>query len=180
MLILIENGELYDPAPRGTSSILLANDRIEAVGRVDRRALDALGVEHEVIDAAVCAVVPGFIDPHQHLLGGSGEGSLALQTPEMFLREIVRAGITSVVGTLGVDTTMKTIADLLARAKALEEEGLSAWIWTGGYNIPRGDRSRERRRSRGFRRRQRRSREVARVLHRERQSGGPAHDLVRH
>ena len=136
MLILIENGELYDPVPRGKQSLLIANDRIEKVGRVDRRTLDALGVEHEVIDASGCAVVPGFIDPHEHLLGGSGEGSLALQTPEMFLREIVRAGITTVVGTLGVDTTMKTIAGLLARVKALEEEGLSAWLWTGGYNVP--------------------------------------------
>ena len=136
MLLLIENGELYDPAPRGKQSLLIANDRIEKVGRVDRRTLDALGVEHEVIDASGCAVVPGFIDPHEHLLGGSGEGSLALQTPEMFLREIVRAGITAVVGTLGVDTTMKTIAGLLARVKALEEEGLSAWLWTGGYNVP--------------------------------------------
>jgi len=136
MLLLIENGELYDPVPRGKQSLLIANDRIEKVGRVDRRTLDALGVEHEVIDASGCAVVPGFIDPHEHLLGGSGEGSLALQTPEMFLREIVRAGITAVVGTLGVDTTMKTIAGLLARVKALEEEGLSAWLWTGGYNVP--------------------------------------------
>src|SRR5215204_7518667 len=136
MLLLIENGELYDPVPRGKQSVLIANDRVEKVGRIDRNGLDALGVEHEVIDASGCAVVPGLIDPHQHLLGGSGEGSLALQTPELFLREIVRAGITSVVGTLGVDTTMKTIAGLLARVKALEEEGLSAWLWTGGYNVP--------------------------------------------
>jgi beta-aspartyl-dipeptidase (metallo-type) len=136
MLLLIENGELYDPIPRGPQSILIANDRIEKVGRVDRRVLDALGAEHGVIDATDCVVVPGFIDPHQHLLGGSGEGSLALQSPEIFLREIVRAGITSVVGTLGVDTTMKTIAGLLARVKALEEEGISAWLWTGGYNVP--------------------------------------------
>jgi beta-aspartyl-dipeptidase (metallo-type) len=41
-----------------------------------------------------------------------------------------------VVGTLGVDTTMKTMAGLLARVKALEEEGISAWLWTGGYNVP--------------------------------------------
>jgi len=136
MLLLIENGELYDPVPRGKRSVLIANDRVEKVGRIDRHGLDALGVEHEVIDASGCAVVPGLIDPHQHLLGGSGEGSLALQTPELFLREIVRAGVTSVVGTLGVDTTMKTIAGLLARVKALEEEGLSAWLWTGGYNVP--------------------------------------------
>src|SRR5215213_3852360 len=136
MLLLIENGEMYDPVPRGKQSILIANDRIEKVGRVDRHALDALGLDYEVIDATGCVVVPGFIDPHEHLLGGSGEGSLALQSPMLFLNEIVRAGVTTVVGTLGVDTTMKTLPGLLARVKALNEEGLSTRMWTGGYNIP--------------------------------------------
>jgi beta-aspartyl-dipeptidase (metallo-type) len=41
-----------------------------------------------------------------------------------------------VIGCLGVDTTMKTMPGLLARAKALKEEGLSACIWSGGYNVP--------------------------------------------
>ena len=136
MLILIENGEVYDPVPRGAASLLLANDRIEKVGHVDRRALDALGVPYEHIDATGCVVTPGIIDPHEHLLGGSGEGSLALQTPMLFPREIVRAGVTTVVGTLGVDTTMKTVEGLLARVKALRAEGLTACMWTGGYNVP--------------------------------------------
>ncbi len=136
MFILIENGELYCPEPKGRGSVLIANQLIEKVGDVDRRALDALGVEYEVIDADGCVVAPGLLDPHQHLLGGSGEGSLALQSPMLFLHEIVPAGITSVVGTLGVDTTMKTISGLLARVKALAEEGLEAWMWTGGYNVP--------------------------------------------
>jgi beta-aspartyl-dipeptidase (metallo-type) len=136
MLLVVENGELYDPVPRGRKSVLIANDKIEKVGDVDRRALDALDVEYEVIDATDCIVAPGLIDPHEHLLGGSGEGSLALQSPEPFLREIVRAGITTVVGTLGVDTTMKTLPGLLARVKALEGEGLSAFMWSGGYNVP--------------------------------------------
>jgi beta-aspartyl-dipeptidase (metallo-type) len=136
VFILIENGELYCPEPRGRGSVLIANSLIEKVGEVDRRALDALGVEYEAIDATGCVVIPGLLDPHEHLLGGSGEGSLALQSPMLFLHEIVPAGITSVVGTLGVDTTMKTIAGLLARVKALAEEGLEAWMWTGGYNVP--------------------------------------------
>lgn len=136
MFILIENGELYDPEPRGRSSVLVANRLIERVGPVDRRALDALGVEYEAIDATGCMVVPGLIDPHEHLLGGSGEGGLGLQSPMLFLHEIVAAGITSVVGTLGVDTTMKTLPGLLARVKALGDEGLEAWMWTGGYNVP--------------------------------------------
>lgn len=136
MFILIENGELYAPERLGESPVLVANDRIERIGAVDRRALDALGVEYEVIDAAGCVVTPGLIDVHEHLLGGSGEGSLSLQTPMLFPSEIVRAGVTTVVGTLGVDTTMKTISGLLARVKALHEEGLTAFMWSGGYNVP--------------------------------------------
>jgi beta-aspartyl-dipeptidase (metallo-type) len=136
MFLLIEHGSLYDPEPRGTRSVLTANERIAKIGDVDRRGLDALGVQYEVIDASDGFVVPGLIDPHEHLLGGSGEGGLELQTPMLFLREIVRAGVTTVVGTLGVDTTMKTISGLLARVKALSKEGLSTRMWSGGYNVP--------------------------------------------
>lgn len=136
MFILIENGELYDPRPKGLSSVLAANGEIEIVGDVDRRALDRLGVEYEAIDATDCYILPGLIDPHAHLLGGSGEGSLALGSPMIFVEEIARAGVTTVVGTLGVDTTMKTIQGLLARVKALDELGVSTRMWSGGYNVP--------------------------------------------
>ena len=34
----------------------------------------------KTIDAGGCYVVPGFIDPHEHLLGGSGESGFASQT----------------------------------------------------------------------------------------------------
>lgn len=136
MLTLIQNGEVFAPKSCGKQDILIANQSIERIGAIDRRKLDALGVEHDVIDAAGCVVTPGLIDPHEHLLGGSGEGSLSLQSPMLFIDEICRAGITTVVGTLGVDTTMKTLPGLLARVKALEEEGLSTYLWTGGYNVP--------------------------------------------
>jgi beta-aspartyl-dipeptidase (metallo-type) len=136
MLTLIENGDVYAPEHKGRQPVLLANGKIEKLGRVNRRALDELGCDYEVIDATDGLVVPGIIDPHEHLLGGSGEGSLALQSPMVFVSEIVRAGVTTVVGTLGVDTTMKTLPGLLARVKALHEEGISTRMWTGGYNIP--------------------------------------------
>jgi beta-aspartyl-dipeptidase (metallo-type) len=136
MHILIENGEVYAPQRLGQRSVLLADSHIAAVGRVNRAPLEALGVEHEVIDAEGCLVTPGWIDPHVHLLGGSGEEGFSTQTPEFFVDEIVRHGFTTVVGCLGVDTTMKTMAGLLGKAKALEEEGLNAKVWTGGYNVP--------------------------------------------
>ena len=136
MHTLIENGEVYAPTPQGRRSVLLADSKIAAVGRVNRHALESLGVEHEIVDAEGCLVTPGWIDPHVHLLGGSGEQGFSTQTPEFFVDEIVRYGFTTVVGCLGVDTTMKTMAGLLGKAKALEEEGLNAKIWTGGYNVP--------------------------------------------
>jgi beta-aspartyl-dipeptidase (metallo-type) len=136
MLTLIENGFVYAPEPRGVQSVLLAGDRIEKIGDVDRSALESAGLDLDVIDASDCFVTPGMIDPHEHLLGGSGEEGFSSQTPEIFLREIVVAGVTTVVGCLGVDTTTKTMPGLLARAKALDEEGLTAFIWSGGYNVP--------------------------------------------
>jgi len=136
MFILIERGEIYAPEPLGRQSVLLVGKRIGRIGDIERKALEATKLDLEVIDASNCVVVPGFIDPHQHLLGGSGESGFSTQTPEITLSELVTAGITTVVGCLGVDTTMKTMAGLLAKAKGLREEGLTAYLWTGGYSVP--------------------------------------------
>jgi beta-aspartyl-dipeptidase (metallo-type) len=135
-MILIENGEVYAPEPLGRRDTLMINDRVVRVGDLDRRTLRQLDLDLEVIDATGCVVTPGLIDPHEHLLGGSGEDGFSTQSPEIRLAEIVSAGVTTVVGALGVDTTMKTMAGLLAKAKALGEEGMSAFVWTGGYNVP--------------------------------------------
>jgi beta-aspartyl-dipeptidase (metallo-type) len=136
VLTLIEGGEVYGPEPLGRVSLLLVDGRIGRVGEVDRGALRRIGLELEVIDATGCVVAPGIIDPHQHLLGGSGEKGFQSQTPQIFLDELVAAGVTTVVGCLGVDTTMRTLAGLLGRVKGLRHEGVDVWMWTGGYNVP--------------------------------------------
>lgn len=136
MFTLIENGEVYGPQPMGRTSVLLIDSTVQIVGAVDARAIEKLNLSMDVINAAGCFVTPGFLDPHQHLLGGSGEDGFSSQTPELSTQDIVAAGVTTVVGCLGVDTTMKTMSGLLARAKALKEDGVSAFIWSGGYNVP--------------------------------------------
>ena len=136
MFTLIENGEVYAPQPLGERSVLIALNQVVHVGNVDRRPIESTGLALNVIDADGCYVVPGLMDPHEHLLGGSGETGFASQTPEIAAGEIVSAGITSVVGCLGADTTTKTLPGLLAKVKALKEEGLNAYMWTGGYEVP--------------------------------------------
>ena len=70
-------------------------------------------IKLDVIDATDCIMMPGLIDPHEHMLGGSGEKSFASQTPETAVGKIISAGITTVASCLGIDTMMKTMAGLL-------------------------------------------------------------------
>lgn len=137
MLILIENGEVYAPEARGRQPVLLAGDKIARIGETDPKvAAPLLGLDLEVIDAAGCVVTPGVIDPHSHLIGGSGEEGFASRTPEIQLSEIVTWGITTVVGVLGVDATTRPPISLLAKVKGLREEGMTAYLYTGHYGIP--------------------------------------------
>ena len=136
MFIVVRGGEIYNPRPVGKSDLLIAGDKVVRVGDVDTGALDRCGLGLEIIEAENCLVVPGFIDPHEHLLGGSGEEGWASQTPEIALTEIVVGGITTVVGCLGTDTTTKTMPGLLAKAKAFNQEGTTAYVYSGGYNVP--------------------------------------------
>jgi beta-aspartyl-dipeptidase (metallo-type) len=133
-MLLVENADVFAPEPLGRRSILIAGGRIEAIG-IDGGALARAGLEAELIDATGCIAMPGLIDSHAHLIGGSGEKGFASQTPEISASELLRAGITTVVGTLGADTTTRTMPALLAKVKALRGEGLTAYAWTGGYDV---------------------------------------------
>ena len=131
-MLIIEHGEIYTPSPRGKATIVVAGGRIERIGDISASSLRAL--DPEVIDATGCIVVPGLVDCHIHLIGGSGEKGFASATPGITARELLAAGTTTVVGLLGTDTTTKTLPSLLARVKALRDEGINARMWTGGYD----------------------------------------------
>jgi beta-aspartyl-dipeptidase (metallo-type) len=133
---LIEHGEVYTPVSIGAQSVLVCRDKIAKIGPVDAGALAALGLPYTHIDASGCIITPGFVDPHQHLIGAAGEAGFASRMPEVALHDIVSAGITTVVGCLGTDTVTRHLTALLAKARQLQAQGITAYIYTGGFPVP--------------------------------------------
>lgn len=131
---LIENGLVYAPEPLGEQSVLIANDRIVKIGSIDAQALRDFEVN--VIDAEGCVVLPGLIDPHEHLIGAGGEHGFTSRMPEIPLEHILMAGITTVVGLLGTDTTTRHLQCLHAKTCQLTDEGITAYMYTGGFEHP--------------------------------------------
>ena len=132
-LTLLRNAEIYDPAKRGRHDVLVGGGEILAIAP-EIADLPLAGCS--VIDLAGARLVPGLIDSHVHLTGGGGESGPASRVPEVALSALSLGGITSVVGLLGTDGTTRTIASLVAAALGLREQGLSAWCWTGSYEVP--------------------------------------------
>ena len=132
MLLLIKNAEVYAPAPGGTCDLLIGGGKIlrmEPDIRIPRKYC-------EVIDGRNHKAVPGFIDGHVHIMGGGGEGGFATRTPALPLTDAILGGVTTVVGCLGTDGYTRNMAGLLAKAKGLEEEGLSTFVYSGSYGLP--------------------------------------------
>src|SRR3954462_13937091 len=119
-LTLIEQAEVYAPEPLGRQSGLMIGTTIGRIGDVDRRSVETVDPEAAVVDGRDCVIVPGMVDPHEHLIGAGGEQGFGSREPEVRFDELVRAGITTVVGCLGTDTTTRTLPALLGKVRELE------------------------------------------------------------
>ncbi|HEX7485458.1 MAG TPA: beta-aspartyl-peptidase [Vicinamibacterales bacterium] len=131
-MMLLKHADVFAPAPAGRADILIAGGRIDRV-EPDIRISDDYCAS---VDASALVAVPGFIDGHVHMTGGGGEGGYATRTPELLLSDAIRGGITTVVGCLGTDGVTRSLANLLAKARGLDEEGISAFMYTGYYAVP--------------------------------------------
>lgn len=131
---LIRSAEVYAPEPLGRKDVLIGFGKILKIG--DRLAEEYGGLEVEVLDADGCILTPGFVDQHVHVIGAGGEAGFFSRTPEMQVSAIVRHGITTVVGLHGTDGTARNIEALYAKVCALEQEGITARMLTGSFEMP--------------------------------------------
>ena len=83
-MIIIRQAEVYNPEYLGKQDVLICGGRVEAVA-------DHLEIGYgcQEIDARGCLLVPGFIDQHEHIIGGGGEGSFCTRSPEIQLNQRV-------------------------------------------------------------------------------------------
>ena len=130
---LLKNAHVIAPEDLGVKDILVAGEKIAMIG--EGLSLPAV-YDCKVVDCEGNYVVPGFIDSHVHLIGGGGEGGYATRTPEIQLTDITTSGVTTVLGLLGTDGVTRHVASLLAKARGLEDEGITAYIYSGSYEIP--------------------------------------------
>lgn len=131
-MILIKKIHVYSPEDIGVKDVLITNGKITLI----EDEITSFNERIKVIDGSGKKLIPGLIDNHVHITGGGGEGSFKTRVPEIVLSKLIEGGITTVVGLLGTDATTRSVENLVAKAKALKEEGISVYVHTGSYSYP--------------------------------------------
>lgn len=134
MIKLLKNCNVYAPEYLGMQDILIVGDKI---CRIEKNITGyETASDAEIFDMQGKTVVPGYIDLHVHITGGGGEQGPASRVPESYLTAFTTNGITTVVGLLGTDGITRSLENLVAKARALTEEGITAYCLTSYYAYP--------------------------------------------
>jgi beta-aspartyl-dipeptidase (metallo-type) len=133
-MLLLRNADLYDPEPKGQAHLLVGGETILWIGTDLPQLPPELRVKERDVEGR--RVIPGLIDIHVHLTGGGGEAGMHSRVPPVQLSQLTTGGVTTAVGVLGTDDTVRSPAELVANARGLIEQGLSAYCYTGGYHLP--------------------------------------------
>jgi beta-aspartyl-dipeptidase (metallo-type) len=112
--------------------ILIAGDCIAAM----EEALDIGNLPVETIDLDGRKVSPGLIDGHVHFTGAAWDEGFSSKTPEIFLSEFIRGGITTAVGINAFGYGCESLEALSYKTQTLTAEGLSAYMYTGNFRCP--------------------------------------------
>jgi beta-aspartyl-dipeptidase (metallo-type) len=132
-LTLFRDADVYAPEHLGRRDVLTGGGAVLAIAaKLPELALPGC----EVVELGGARLVPGLLDAHVHLTGGGGESGPSSRVPPVQLGALARAGITTAIGVLGTDGTTRSVASLVAATLGLREEGLSAFCWTGSYEVP--------------------------------------------
>lgn len=134
MFSLIKNIEIYAPVYCGKKNILIAGGEIYKIMPPGEPA--GPGFWESETDCSGLYAFPGVIDQHVHILGAGGEEGFISRVPELMIGEIVQAGVTTLVGLLGADDCSRSMEGLYAKAKALDQQGLTTFIYSGSYAVP--------------------------------------------
>ncbi len=134
-MIILKRAEVFQPDYLGKKDILIAGEKIIAIeNEIDIKW--PMSFDIIVIDGSGKKVIPGLIDAHVHIAGAGGEGGPSTRTPEMELSQMLDGGITTVVGCLGTDGFTRSLEAVLMKVKSLKAEGVSAYMYTGSYQVP--------------------------------------------
>lgn len=131
---LLKNASVYTPAPLGKRDVLIEGEKILRIAEEITGYDDLPDVE--VYDLSGKTLVPAYIDLHVHITGGGGEQGPASRVPESSLSTFFKNGITTVVGLLGTDGITRSLENLVAKARALTEEGMTVYTLTSSYGYP--------------------------------------------
>ena len=133
MVYLLKNLRVYSPKDLGLCDILISNGVIYKIAQTGKIATPDWV---EVTDCSNFIAFPGIIDAHVHIIGGGCEDGFNSRVIDIDSRDLFYAGVTTVVGVLGADNQTKSLKSLYAKAKSLEDEGLTTYIYTGSYTLP--------------------------------------------
>jgi beta-aspartyl-dipeptidase (metallo-type) len=130
-MLLVKNTNLYSPEKLGLKDILISNGKIVAIeDKIEENSLF-----NDFWDAQGAITTPGFIDQHIHVIGAGGKHGFSSMTPEIQMSELVKCGTTTVVGLLGTDGSTRSVKTLFSKIQALNQEGISAYMYTGYYGL---------------------------------------------
>lgn len=132
MLKLLKNCFVYAPQKIGKKDILVAGEKIVRM----ENSINLSGVEYQEFDLTGKILTPGFIDQHVHITGGGGQAGYSSMVPEVQMSELIACGTTTVVGVLGTDGFVKELTTLYAKCKALDMDGITAYMHTSFYGLP--------------------------------------------